>query len=173
MLRVFQPMDGGGVGDTTWAINNSLSVFSNWGLCAMAASLAIGVLCDNQKIVNSVIDYFKSGMGNGAINMMTYYLHPGFMGQTQESGRDQCHNSLSVVLVSLLCEMAWNQGVDLYGYDNNRVLSACEYVARGNLIENESKFYDVPYVPCGDAAVFATGGQGATRAAWAQIYNHT
>jgi len=172
MLKVFQPMNGGGVGDTPWAINNSLSVFSNWGLCAMAASFATGVLCDNQKIVNAVIDYFKSGMGNGAINMMTYYLHPGFMGQTQESGRDQGHNSLSVALVSLLSEMAWNQGIDLYGYDNNRVLSACEYVARANLIESGSSYYAVPYVPCGDAAVFATGGQGATRAAWAQIVNH-
>ena len=25
--------------------------------------------------------------------------------------------------------MAWNQGVDLYGLDNNRVLAAAEYVA--------------------------------------------
>jgi len=169
---VFQPMDGGGLGDTTWAINDTLSVYSNWGLCAMAASLAIGVLCDNQKIVDSVVAYFKSGMGNGAINMMTYYLHPGFMGQTQESGRDQGHDSLSVALVSLLCEMAWNQGIDLYGYDNNRVLSACEYVAKANLIESGSSFYAVPYVPCRDATVFATGGQGAMRPAWAHVYNH-
>jgi len=172
MLNVFQPMDGGGVGDTTWAINNTLSVYSNWGLCAMAASLAIGVLCDNQKIVDAVVAYFKTGMGNGAINMMTYYLHPGFMGQTQESGRDQGHNTLSVALVSLLCEMAWNQGIDLYGYDNNRVLSACEYVAKANLIESGSSYYTVPYVPCRDATEFATGGQGATRPAWAQVVNH-
>ncbi|WP_439388089.1 LamG-like jellyroll fold domain-containing protein [Ideonella sp. YS5] len=172
MLNVFQPMNGGGVGDTPWAINDSVSVFSNWGLCAMAASLATGVLCDNQKIVDAVIDYFKSGLGNGAINMMTYYLHPGFMGQTQESGRDQGHNSLSVALASLLCEMAWNQGIDLYGYDNNRVLSACEYVAKGNLIESGSNFYEVPFVTYQNTTGFATGGQGAARAAWAQIYNH-
>jgi hypothetical protein len=126
MLKVFQPMDGGGVGDATWAINDTLSVYSNWGLCAMAGSFAIGVLCDNQKIVDAVVQYFKSGKGNGAINMMTYYLHPGFMGETQESGRDQGHDTLSVALASLLSEMAWNQGIDLYGYDNNRVLSACE-----------------------------------------------
>lgn len=172
MLKVFQPMNGGGVDDKPWAINDSLGIFSNWGLCAMAASFATGVLCDNRKIVNAVIDYFRSGMGNGAINMMTYYLHPGFMGQTQESGRDQGHNSLSVVLVSLLCEMAWNQGIDLYGYDNNRVLSACEYVARGNLIESGSNFYAVPYAPYHDTTAFASGAQGATRNAWAHIYNH-
>ena len=37
--------------------------------------------------------------------------------------------------------MAWKQGDDLYGYDDNRFLAGCEYVAKYNLGE------DVPSKP--------------------------
>ncbi len=59
---------------------------------------------------DSVINYFKNGLGNGAIALTVYYVHPGYLGQTQESGRDQGRNTLSLGLVTALAEMAWNQG---------------------------------------------------------------
>jgi hypothetical protein len=107
---------------------------------------------------------------------MVYYIHPGHLGQTQESGRDQGHDTLSISLVSNICEMAWNQGVDLYGYDNNRVLAGCEYVAKGNQIQAGSTFYSVPFVPYAVQGVydtvFSSAAQGIQRPEWALIYNH-
>jgi hypothetical protein len=169
MQNVFVPLVGN---------NTNLQVFSNWNLCAMAAALAIAVLCDDHAAFDASITYFKEGLGNGAIPQMVYYIHPGYLGQTQEAGRDQGHNTLSISLVTTICEMAWNQGIDLYGYDNNRVLAACEYTAKGNLHQSgpTSPYYTVPfvpyYVPGFYASTFSINAQGATRPAWALIYNH-
>jgi len=168
MLTAFYPM--------VENLNDNLGIFSSWGLCALAAAMAIGVLCDDRAKFDKAVTYFKEGLGNGAIAQMVYYIHPGYLGQTQEAGRDQGHNSLSIALVTTLCEMAWNQGIDLYGYDNNRVLAACEYTAKGNLIQSGTTYYSVPFTNYALqgflATTFATGGQGIARPAWALIYNH-
>jgi hypothetical protein len=151
--------------------------WANWDLCQMASILAIGVLCDDQSLFDEAVDYFKSGAGNGAVAQAVYYVHPGFLGQWQESGRDQGHNTLGIALMGAMCEMAWNQGVDLYGYDNNRFLMGAEYVAKANLIQSGTTYYTVPYVPYNNAdnvnqTVFATGSQGNVRPCWALVYHH-
>jgi hypothetical protein len=172
MLTVFHPV-------SDYAMKTSriaLTSYSNWQLSSIASNLAIGVLCDRRDIFNEAVTWFKTGQGNGCVAKAVYYLHPGHLGQTQESGRDQGHNTLSIALLATICEMAWNQGVDLYGYDNNRVLAGCEYVAKGNLIESGTSYYPVPftrYVTNNiDQTTFATGGQGSVRPAWAMIYHH-
>jgi hypothetical protein len=152
-----------------------LTVYSNWQLCCMASMLAIGVLCDNQSYVDEAVNYFKSGSGNGCIYQTVNYLHAGYLGQTQESGRDQGHNTLSVMLLTTICEMAWNQGIDLYGFDNNRVLSAAEYVSRGNLNDPATGApYTMPFAPYAVSGIYdnAFAGSGARRAGWALIYHH-
>jgi hypothetical protein len=151
--------------------------WANWDLCAMCSILAIAVLCDDAAKFDEAINYFKSGAGNGAVAQAVYYMHPGYLGQWQESGRDQGHNTLGISLMGTFCEMAWNQGLDLYGYDNNRVLAGAEYVAKANLIESGIAYYTVPYVKYNNVdnvnqTVFATGGQGMARPCWALIYNH-
>ncbi|RQR51284.1 hypothetical protein DIE21_15275 [Burkholderia sp. Bp9140] len=173
MLSVFYPMNQG----TSGLTGNAPAVYSSWDLSAMAMVLSVGVLCDNQTIFEEAITYFQKGIGNGAIAQMVYYMHPGYLGQTQEAGRDQGHDTLSISIVSNFCEMAWNQGIDLYGYANNRVLAACEYVAKGNLIQTGSTYYPVPFstyvVPGGGTdTVFSTLAQGTARPEWALIYNH-
>ncbi len=155
---------------------SSLLVYSNWDLCGLASILAIAVLCDNRTAFDAGINYFKTGLGNGGVFNTVNYIHPGYLGQTQEAGRDQGHNTLSVMLLTTICEMAWNQGVDLYGYDNNRVLAAAEYVSKGNLIQTGTTYFAVPFAPYTNGStantVFATGGQGTLRAGWALIYHH-
>ena len=151
--------------------------WANWDLCQMASILAIGVLCDDQSLFDEAINYFKGGAGNGAVAQAVYYVHPGFLGQWQESGRDQGHATLGIALMGAFCEMAWNQGVDLYGYDNNRFLMGAEYVAKSNLIQSGTTYYTVPYVPYNNAdnvnqTVFSTGSQGNVRPCWALVYNH-
>ncbi|MGF6856921.1 LamG-like jellyroll fold domain-containing protein [Paraburkholderia sp. CI3] len=174
MLNVFYPLNGGVASGTGAA----LAVYASWDLLATAMVLAVGVLCDNQTIFNQAISYFQQGLGNGAIENLVVHLHPGYLGQTQEAGRDQGHDTLSIAVLGPICEMAWNQGTDLYGYDNNRALAASEYVAKGNLIQSGTTYYSVPfapyYCPTNSAydTVFSTSAQGNLRPEWALIYNH-
>ena len=169
MLNVFYPVNHR-------FLPSSIVVYSNWDLCCVASIMAIGVLCDNQSLFDEAVTYFKSGLGNGCVAQTVYYLHPGYLGQTQESGRDQGHNTLSISLLTVICEMAWNQGVDLYGYDNNRVLAGAEYVAKGNLIQSGTTYYSVPFATYVNHnttdTVFSTVGQGTIRPMWSMIYNH-
>ena len=66
--------------------------------------------------------------------------------------------------------MAWHQGDDLYGYDDNRLLAGAEYVAKYNLGE------DVPYKPYtnkfGTFEHISDVGRGGLRANWEILYNH-
>jgi hypothetical protein len=150
--------------------------WSNWDLANMASVVAIGVLCDRRDIYDEGIVYFKTGAGNGAMDKTVYYIHPGYLGQWQESGRDQGHTTLGIALMAPICEMAWNQGDDLYGYDNNRFLSGAEYVAKYNL-GNEVPFvaYSWGTGQRGNKQTqpgIAPGGRGDGRPTWELVLNH-
>jgi hypothetical protein len=108
----------------------------NWDAGIMAGMISIGVLCDDQAIFNQAVNYYKTGAGNGALNNAIFVRHGAGLGQWQESGRDQGHNQLGLGLISVFLEVAWNQGVDLYGYvgADGRVYSdGSEYVMKYNL----------------------------------------
>ena len=131
MLDVFYPINK----DFLERHNNTRidHYWSNWDLCNIASTIAIGVLCDKHGIYQEGIHYAKYGKGMGAIKNAIYYVHPGGLGQWQESGRDQGHTTMGIGQLGAICEMAWKQGDDLYGYDDNRFLKGCEYVAKYNL----------------------------------------
>ena len=167
MLNIFYPMNHEFLAHRNGPVDH---YWANWDLCNMASMIAIGVLCDRRDIYNEAVDYFKHGAGNGAIEHAVYYIHPDGLGQWQESGRDQGHTTLGIGLMGAFCEMAWKQGDDLYGYDNNRFLAGCEYVAKYNLGE------DVPYKPFSDSLatqdVISPAGRGSIRPIWELVYNH-
>lgn len=125
--------------------------WANWDLANIAAMLAIGVYTDDQAIYDEAIDYLYNGGGNGALDRMVYYVHDGNLGQWQESGRDQGHTTLGISIAGPIMQMAWNQGLDLFAYDNNRFLAGAEYVAKYNHGQ------DVPYT----AYNWGTGQNGA------------
>jgi hypothetical protein len=107
--------------------HNVRHFFANWELCNMASIMAFGVLTDNSTLFDFAVDYFKNGTGNGAINncISNIVEEPGTgksIGQGQESGRDQGHSGLDFQMLGVLAQQAWNQGVDLYGYNNSRIL---------------------------------------------------
>lgn len=149
--------------------------WANWDICNITAILSIGVLCDDTAKFNEAITYFKSGAGNGNIARAIPFLHPGNLAQWQETGRDQEHALLGVGMLATFCQIAWNQGQDLYGYDNNRLLAGAEYTAKYNL------WQDVPYTTynnCDNVLNFwaseqNSGGRGRLqRPIWEMIYNH-
>lgn len=168
MLRVFYPMNhdflvrhNGAKVDHYWA---------NWDLSNLASMLAIGVLTDRADIYKEAIDYLHSGAGNGALNKTFWKVYDGGLAQVQESGRDQGHTTLDIALVGAICQMAWSQGDDLYGYDNNLVLAGAEYAAKYNL------GHEVPYTTYKNSDVTQTSisdaGRGTARPVWEMLYNH-
>lgn len=150
--------------------------WANWDLCNIASILAIGVLCDRRDLYNRAVDYFKNGAGNGSIAHTVWYLHSNTLGQWQESGRDQGHCTLGIGLLGSFCEMAWNQGDDMYGYDSNRFMKGAEYVAQYNTGNT------VPYITytwgngqnCAQMSqtVISDASRGNLRPVWEMIYNH-
>lgn len=147
--------------------------WSNWDISNIGALLAMGVLCDDQAKYDEAVEYFKNGPGMGSIMNTIPYIHAGNLGQWQESGRDQEHAQLAVGMLASICQVAWNQGLDLYGYDNNRLLAGAEYVARTNLS------LPVPYTAynnCQGANQLwvSINGMGRLddRPVWEMIYNH-
>nr|UKE83027.1 hypothetical protein KXZ65_17375 [Pectobacterium sp. PL152] len=74
------------------------------------------------------------------------------------------------------CEMAWNQGDDIYGYANNRFLAGAEYVAKSNLTDGSGAYYSVPWKNYrnrhGLMEGLGTVSQGNNRPCWETIYNH-
>jgi hypothetical protein len=174
MLEVFYPLSH------SFLINhngsNITNYWANWDLCAICCVLAVGVLCDRSDIYNEALTYYKSGRGNGAAAHNVYFLHPGYLGQWQETARDHGHSTLGMALTGLLCEMAWNQGEDLYGYANNRFLAGAEYVAKSNLQDANGEFYTLPFSAYANRQGFfteaSTSGRANYRPCWEVIYNH-
>jgi hypothetical protein len=148
--------------------------WANWDLANLCATYAIGVFCDRPDLMAEAVDYYKGGRGNGASAHHEYYLHPGHMGQWQESHRDQGHSTLGIALAGMLCEMAWNQGEDLYGHWNNRLLAGAEYVAKTNLTDANGNPYAMPFAPYTGVhgSGTAVAGLGSFRPNWELIYHH-
>jgi hypothetical protein len=178
MLNVFYPVNN----DFLVNHNNAYvtNYWANWDLCNMASILAIGILCDDSAKVNQSVDYFKTGVGMGSImNAIPYVYDSQGLAQWQESCRDQGHTMLGVGLLGTICEMAWHQGIDLYGYDSNRFMKACEYVAKYNL-GHDVPFTDYTWVSgslSGSKTTrtftsISSASRGQLRPTWAGLYAH-
>jgi hypothetical protein len=146
--------------------------WANWDLANLANIMAVGILTDSAEIYNEAVEYLINGEGNGQLENVIYFIHPNGLGQLQESGRDQGHSLLCIGLLGIVCEMAWNQGDDLYGYDDNRVLKGAEYTAKYNFANLSVPFE--PYNNCENWASdeISDAGRGGYRPIWERIYNH-
>ncbi|WP_375138037.1 alginate lyase family protein [Streptomyces sp. Act143] len=109
----------------------------NWDLTAIQSVLAIGVFCEEPALFEDALRFVAAGAGNGSVRNRVVTD----AGQGQESGRDQGHEQLAVGLMGDAAQVAWNQGVDLWGYDDHRILANAEYAAKYNLGG------DVPFTP--------------------------
>jgi len=184
LLNVFAPT-------SSWFLSEGrIGSHANWDMASFVGAMAIGIFCDKPDLYRLAVDCYAGNnrgkirnFGNGSIVHGVYYMHPGHFGQWEESGRDQGHATLGMSLGGDVMEMAWNQGDDLYGLYNNRFLSAAEYVARSNLLDENGKPYPMPYAreqnPTAPHTSLWTeanqsfgGGPGSGRNAWEPIYNH-
>lgn len=154
--------------------------WSNWDMCNMASGLAIGILCDDKEKINFNLNYFKTGAGNGSINNAIVALHTYdgvTIGQGQESGRDQGHAVLTISLYGAYCQMAYNIGIDFFGYENNKVLALAEYAALYNVAGSSIADSNMPftkYTNCNNEThtIVSNVARGDARPSWELIYNH-
>ncbi len=175
LLNVFYPVNN-------WFLRNHNDAhfgnyWANWDLCNIASIMAIGIFTDREDIYNQAIEYYKSGIGNGFLyNAMPFAFEDGMV-QWQESCRDQGHCTFGVGLCAAICEMAWNQGDDLYGLSDNRFLKAAEYVAAYNngvdgLPYESYKRYSGQKGTIEWWGVLSDAGRGSNRPIYSLIYNH-
>lgn len=137
----------------------------NWDAAAMKTMLAIAIFTDDVVLFDRALTYYLHGCGDGR---MEHYIYPS--GQCQESGRDQQHTQLGLAHLGDCCEMAWQQGLDLYGALDNRLLRGFEYTARYEVGD------DVPFEPdidqTGKYRHAVISARSPLRAVYEQIYNH-
>lgn len=140
----------------------------NWDAACLKTVMAAGVFCNDRKLMAAAMEYYLRGAGNGRI---THYVIDD-TGQCQESGRDQQHTQLGLGCLAETCEIAWNQGIDLYGVASNRLLRGFVYTARYNLGR------DVPFRPYTDvtgkyrAKKISDDSRGELRPIFEMVWNH-
>ncbi|SHN38600.1 Alginate lyase [Rhizobacter sp. OV335] len=173
MLTVFYPWNADFLKNHNGAVITNY--WANWDQCTLASMLSIGVLCDREDLYDQALAYYRNGQGHGAGLQAVYHVHPGNLGQWQESGRDQGHSTLGIGLAGAFLEAAWNQGDDLYSYDNHRFLAGARYVAKSNLPDGNGGFEGVPYLPYNNKQGYSTvlgGGLGIKRPVWELVLHH-
>jgi regulation of enolase protein 1 (concanavalin A-like superfamily) len=148
--------------------------WTNWDSANLGSLIAMGVFNDNTAWFDQGVAYYQSGPGMGAIDNAVWTLYNnGTLGQWEEAGRDQEHSQLGVGLLGYASQTAWNQGVDLFGYNSNRLLAGAEYVAQYN------STYVVPFTTYNsctnvDNTWVSINGAGRLddRPVWELLYNH-
>ncbi|MFC1763538.1 carbohydrate-binding protein [Planctomycetota bacterium] len=123
----------------------------NQGLSGWRTVMAMGIFLDNEIMYDRALRYIKGlphrsddlpypadpNTGGPATEdygfneVMTHYIWEN--GQCQESSRDQQHTVFGIGLLCSMAEMSWNQGEDLYGHANDRLLLGLEYNMRYNV----------------------------------------
>jgi hypothetical protein len=101
----------------------------NWGAIVTKMYISSAILFNDHDMYKKALDFYYNGKDNGTI---ANYINDD-TGQIQESGRDQGHSQLGIGALATVCEIAYNQGDDLYGALNNRLMLGFEYVAKYNL----------------------------------------
>lgn len=168
LITVFAPMNidflehhNGAKTDHYWA---------NWDLSNTASLMAIGIYADRRDFYKKARDYYIGGNGNGALKNAAWKVYPDGLVQWQESGRDQAHTLLGIGLAGTICQLAWNQGDDLFGAYNNRLLGAARYVARYN--SGNSVPYSIYQNSDVTQSVISSVARGEKRPVWALFYGH-
>jgi regulation of enolase protein 1 (concanavalin A-like superfamily) len=163
----------------------------SWDSPNLDALIAMGVLTDNQQYFNDGVSYFKYGfpnitepwyngapdIGNGVISNsvinQTTLPSGEAIGQDMEIGRDQEHAQLAFGAYGYAAQIAWNQGTDLFSYQNNAILDGAEYLA-SYAQQNTVPFQLHNDCVGDDLLTTSINGRGRLddRPIWELLYNH-
>ncbi|MCE5186351.1 MAG: alginate lyase family protein [Planctomycetaceae bacterium] len=140
----------------------------NWSTGCVKTMMAMGVFCNDKAIFDRAVDWYYHGTDNGSLT--GYIINDD--GQCQESGRDQAHAQLGIAHLAEACEIGFNQGLDMYGAADNRLLKGFEYTAKYNL------GHEVPFVPHRDMTgeynhkQISEVSRGKLRPIYEMVYHH-
>jgi hypothetical protein len=140
----------------------------NWGAIVNRCRMACAIFLEDSVLYQASIEYFLHANDNG-----TLPRYVSETGQCQETGRDQAHAQLGLGTLCDICDMAWNQGDDLWGALDNRLMKGLEYSARYNL------GYDIPFETWQDCTGLycdwtepGSMGRGCIRCIYDAAYEH-
>ena len=102
----------------------------NWGQIGACSAMAAGVFMDDEAVFSEALNCLKFGAPIECDMGMVNYINP--LGWTTESDRDIGHWGLALDNYTEAASIAWCQGIDLWTYLNNRLLTAHEYLAYFN-----------------------------------------
>lgn len=181
----------------TWKNGDPGHYWSNWGLCNAIALMSYGILLDDVFIYNQGVSFYEldqvgtfkdkrtspilaDGLNEFIGNLVpTIYKDErgpyGYLGQMQESGRDQGHTLMAAGLSADICQIGWNQGDDLFSLKDNRLAAGLEYIAAYNSGSDDLKFTEYWYSPNKSPwkqTANNEGGRGAFRPYWDRIIGH-
>lgn len=114
----------------------------NWDTGCMGMVASVAVFLDNVTMLDTVLEYYKGGRGNGRLT--NYIINPA--GQCQESGRDQAHtqDGIEHLLETALTLYHATNSTEPFTLSDHRLLAGIEYTAAYNLN------HTVPFTPnCG------------------------
>ena len=97
----------------------------NWGHIVNRCRMAAAIFLEDEVLYQHAIDIYLHANDNGSL--------PNYVsktGQCQETGRDQGHAQLGLGAMCEICDMAWEQGDDLWGALDNRLMKGMEYTAK-------------------------------------------
>ncbi|MGN1228447.1 MAG: alginate lyase family protein, partial [Prevotella sp.] len=103
--------------------------------CALAV-LGAGVLLDDEDLYNEGYALMMNTEHWGT--MYGGSIEP--YGQVREMGRDNVHGQLTFCDIALACMFAWNQGDDMFGEGDNRLLRGMNYWCRYNTGHTDTPF---------------------------------
>lgn len=185
----------------TWEQGRPGHYWTNWGLCNLASLMSIAILCDDVYMYNQALSFYKydqvgsfidnrpAPIVNDGLTEFIGNLVPithedargpfGYLGQMQESGRDQGHALMAVGLAADVCQIGWNQGDDLFSLMDNRLAAGIEYLAAYNTgIDNlpwtEYWYHDVRTAIHNSWKMGGNnpGGRGQFRPYWDRVIGH-
>lgn len=131
----------------------------NWDMIMTDSMMSMGVFLDDHAMFDEALQHYIVGTPpNGGL---PNYVMPS--GQCQESYRDEGHVQWGLGNAVAICQIAWNQGIDIYGAYDNRLLTGLEYTAKFNLGN------DVPYEGKGQ---ISQKGRGSFAYIWEAPYQH-
>ena len=124
---------------------------ANQGANNLMGAMFVAAYLSDQGMWDDAIDAYLNDPCAGITNSLPN-------GQAGDSGRDQGHAMAQLGNLAMAAEIAWKQGIDLYGALDNRLLNMHEYWAKYNSGES------VPFIDHGTCYGYYTevGSSGRT-----------
>lgn len=135
----------------------------NWDALIGAFNMSAAVYFEDVDLFNDCLTQYYIGNlcgGNTAsTGSLANYIYP--TGEAQESSRDQVHQEMGLTGLSYQCNIAWNQGLDLFEAYDSRLLKGLVYHSKYNLMEEvESETF------------ISDKSRGAAAATFEVVYQH-